>query len=118
MRIARRHRLPIMGAVIKREPLTGAKGNPIRLVPLSEIVEDLMPKVAAVSEKTGEEAMVPEFGSYSYVCLEYNIDEEWCEIELKASEEFHNWLAGILPQLRNVQEAKNWKLDKSGMMEE
>ncbi|GAI97762.1 unnamed protein product, partial [marine sediment metagenome] len=56
-------------------------------------------------------------GAYSCTNLYYNIDEEWCEIELEASEEFHNWLAGILPQLRGIQKEKGWKLDKSKMVE-
>jgi len=97
--IKRRYKLPIKGTILALKPLTGADDNPIGPTPL----EDL-----------------PNFLAEGYsgcLCLDYNIDEEWCEVEVKASEEFHNWLTGILPELRGIQNDKGWKLDKSKMVE-
>lgn len=95
--IKRTYRIPIMGGVKKVHPLKGIEGNTLQLIPLDKL--------------PGYDQLVSK--DYGYVCLEYNIDEEWCEVELEASEEFHNWLTGMLPQLRNTQKAKGWKLDKS-----
>jgi len=79
--------------------LTGAEDDPICVSPLDSIA----------GYPTGE--------FQSYTCLNYNIDEGWCEVELEAGEEFHAWLISILPQLRGIQEEKGWRLDKSRMTE-
>ncbi len=101
----RRYKLPIQGIALKREPLTGAEDDPICVIPLGEIDGRPTHFNEIAQEETQE--------GCSYTCLDYNIDEEWCEVELEASEEFHNWLAGMLPRLRGIQKAKGWKLDKT-----
>ncbi|MBA7714305.1 hypothetical protein ES703_123323 [subsurface metagenome] len=103
----KRYKLPIQGTALKKEPLTGARDDPICVIPLSEI--DGRPTY--YNEKLGETMQQ----GCAYTCLNYNLDEGWCEVELEASEEFHNWLANILPQLRGIQEAKGWKLDKANI---
>ena len=101
----RRYKLPIQGAILVQTPLTGVEDNPIRVMPLSNL-----PNCPKYYDEASQEER--ERGC-CYTCLDYNIDEEWCEVELTASEEFHNWLTGMLPQLRGIQKSKGWKLDKS-----
>lgn len=103
----RRYKLPIKGIVIMREPLTGAEEDPICVVPIIELV----PKKEILDPITGEKRLTGEIGGFSYSCLSYNIDEEWCEVELEASSEFHEWLLSILPQLKDIQKEKGWKLE-------
>lgn len=100
----KRYKLPIQGTVLKREPLKGADADPVSVIDLTQLSG--RPRWADGREQ-----------GYAIVCLAYDIDEEWCEVELEASEEFHNWLAGILPQLRGIQKERDWKLDKSKMVE-
>lgn len=107
------YKLPIQGTVLAKEPLTGAKDDALCVIPLNE----LEPKVEITDPETLKTRPVAEFGGCRYICWNYNIDEEWCEVELEASEEFHNWLDGMLPQLRGIQKAKGWKLDKSKLVE-
>ncbi|MBA7590483.1 hypothetical protein ES708_32605 [subsurface metagenome] len=107
MLLKRRYKLPIQGVMVAKEPLTGAENDPIIAMPL----RDLPDYPTFFDEETQQEAGE----SFSYTCLDYNIDEEWCEVELEASESFHNWLVGILPQLRGIQKKKGWKLDKTRM---
>ena len=100
-----RYKLPIQGIVLAREPLTGKGNTPICVIPFGELPDC----PTQFNEETQEELKE----GFNYTCLNYNIDEEWCEVELEASEEFHNWLVGMLPQLRDIQKEKGWKLDKS-----
>jgi hypothetical protein len=103
----RTYKLPIMGKALKGKPLKGDENDPICVIPFG----DLPDRPTYPDEETQE---LREYG-FSYTCLEYNLDEEWCEIELEASEEFHNWLAGILPELNDIKKSKGWKLDKTKM---
>ncbi|GAI94810.1 unnamed protein product [marine sediment metagenome] len=103
------YRLPIVGKVLDDKPLKGDKNDILRVIDLHDL-PDYPTQFDEESEVT-----VPQ--GYSIRCREYNIDEEWCEVELEASEEFHNWLSSILPQLNDIKEAKGWKLDKSKMVE-
>ena len=96
--IKRRYKLPIKGTVLVLEPLTGANDDPICVIPLDGIAGYL----------TGE--------FRGYICLNYNIVEEWCEVELEASKEFHDWLQSILPQLNDIKGKKKWRLNKSLML--
>ncbi len=108
----KRYKLPIQGKVLSDHPLTGADDDPICPIDISELV----PTRQVFNSELGEAVEVPKY-SFAMVNLNYNLDEEWCEVELEASEEFHNWTAGILPQLRGIQKEKGWKLDKSKMVE-
>ena len=101
----KRYKLPISGTVVRENPLEGDKTDPICVIPLGEL-----PTFPTFFELKSQE-QIPE--SFSYTCLNYNLDEEWCEVELEASEAFHNWLAGILPQLKDIQKEKGRKLDKT-----
>ncbi|GAI07774.1 unnamed protein product [marine sediment metagenome] len=105
----RKYKMPIRGKVLAKEPLTGENGDPICVIPFGDL-----PDLPTYFDKASQQQVKESFG---YTCLDYNIDEGWCEVELTASEEFHNWLAGILPQLRDIQKEKGWKLDKSKMIE-
>jgi hypothetical protein len=100
-----RYKLPIMGKVLRREPLKGDSDNPICPIPIEEIPD--MPS------------------GYTRKVLEYNIDEEWCEVEIDADEEFHEWLNRALkPEQDEILSAvekyvndNNLKLDKSSVEE-
>lgn len=91
------YRMPIMGGVKKLHPLKGIEGNTLQIIPL-----DKLPGYDQLVSKNCE-----------YVCLEYNIDEEWCDIELNADDAFHNWLQQILPSLKGLAKVKGWLVDKS-----
>lgn len=94
MRTIRIYRLPIQGKVLSNAPLTGDENQPLCVIPIVELP-----------------GYNPEY-CFNYVCNEYNVDEEWCEVEIEATAEFHNWLTSILPQLNTIKEQKGWKLDK------
>ncbi len=103
-----RYKLPIMGTALKDEPLQGKKEDPLAVIP----IQDLAPKRTVIDPDTEQEHEVSKF-DFSFDCLDYNIAEEWCEVEVEAEQGFHDWLAGILPQLNDIKKAKGWKLDKS-----
>jgi hypothetical protein len=103
----KKYKLPIMGKALETMPLKGDDNDPICVIPLNELPD------CPIYFNTEVQEMLPE--RYRYTCLDYDIDEEWCEVELEASEEFHNWLTDMLPQLRGFQKAKGWKLDKTKM---
>lgn len=107
----KRYRLPIVGTVLSKEPLTGDAKDPVRPIDISE----LMPKNKVIDPDTNEEREVPK---YSYAArtlgnFDYNVDDECCEAEIDASKECHAWLGSILPQLNDIKKAKGWKLDKT-----
>ena len=104
----RKYRLPIKGKVWDDTPLLGDENNPITVVPLSELV----PKVQRFDPE-GNPIQVSKFGGYRYICLDYDVDSELCEIELEASEAFHTWLAASLPTFSKMAKAKDWVLDKT-----
>ena len=91
MILVKRYRLPITGTVLEREPLRGLESDPISVIALSEL-----PSFPTYYDEA-EQAQIPE--NFRYICLNYNIDEGWGEIELEASEELHKWLIQLLPQL-------------------
>ena len=100
-----RYKLPIQGKVLNDKPLTGDARDPIEPINLQEL-----PNCPTYfNEELG--ATVKQ--GYGIRCGEYDVDEEWCEVELEASEEFHGWLAGILPQLSDIKRAGGWTLDKT-----
>ncbi|MBA7530163.1 hypothetical protein ES705_22366 [subsurface metagenome] len=111
----KKYKLPIMGKVLNDAPLTGDKSNPIKVFPIEDLEGRPTQKIVVLDEVTHEEVERDALADYSFTCLDYNIEEEWCEVELEASEEFHNWLTGILPQLRGIKKEKGWKLDKAKM---
>lgn len=88
-----------MGGVKDDKPLKGIEGNSLCIIPLDEL--------------PGFDSLEDEGGGYSVRNLDYNIDEEWCEIELEASEAVHEWLLNLIPQLRDIAKTKGWKLDKT-----
>ncbi len=92
----RLYRVPCMGKVLGDTPLKGSVNNPLCPIPLMDLARE-----------QGIE------GLRSYESLNYNVDEGWVEIKVEATEEAHNWLAGMLPQLRGIQKEKGWKLDKT-----
>ncbi|MBA7613547.1 hypothetical protein ES703_20798 [subsurface metagenome] len=55
--------------------------------------------------------------SESYTSLNYNVDEEWCEIELEADEVVHDWLLKLMPELKGIANSKGWRLDKTKLDE-
>lgn len=93
------YRVPIMGGVKNDKPLTGVEGNPLCPIPLEEL--------------PGYDSLADEDQGIGCVSLDYDVDEEWCEIEVEASETFHNWLLNLIPQLRDIAKQKGWKLDKT-----
>lgn len=93
------YKIPIMGAVIDDRPLKGMGGNPLCAIPLDEL--------------PGYNMLTIDDSSFSYVAVEYNVDEEWVEIELEASDGVHNWLLGLVPQLKSIAKSKGWTLDKT-----
>lgn len=101
----KRYKLPIQGTVLNDKPLTGSKDDPLVVFPIEKLPNSPTHYDTELKEQVKD--------SFRFSCLEYNLDEEWCEIELESSEEFHNWLAGILPQLNDIKKARSWKLDKS-----
>ena len=92
----KRYKIPIQGKVINDKPLTGAKDDPLCSMPIGELFEP-----------------VPE--RFGYICLEYDLDKEEVLIELDTDGETHNKLVDLLSQLKNIQKAKGWKLDKSNL---
>jgi len=103
-----KYKLPIQGTVLSTNPLKGAGNDPIIVIPLGNL-PGCPTEIVQTLEGVDKEVLV----GFRYTCLNYDIDEEWCEVELEANEEFHNWLTDILPRLRNIQKEKSWKLDKS-----
>ena len=105
MQLKRVYRLPIMGKVLNDMPLTGDESSPLQVIPLAEL-----PNVPTYyDEELGREVKQ----GFAYTCLNYNVDEEWCEVELEASQEYHDWLTNLLPQLRDIVKNRKWKLDKT-----
>ncbi len=90
------YHLPIMGKVLNDKPLTGDKDNPLCLIPLDKL-----------------EGFDPDIHGCAITCGEYNLEEEWCEVELEGDEAVHAWLASLLPQLQNIKRAQGWELDKA-----
>lgn len=105
----RRYKLPIKGTVMERKPLAGAEDDPICVIPFS----DLVPKKEIIDAETKEKILTSELGGFSLVCLNYDIEEEWCEVEIEASNAFHDWLLNLIPQLKDIAKVKGWKLDKT-----
>lgn len=105
----KKYKIPIHGKVINDNPLTGGGADPLCSFPLAEL-----PNLPTYFDKETQQQEPERFG---YICVEYDLDKEEVLIELEASEEFHNWLVGMLPQLRHIQKKKGWKLDKSKMVE-
>lgn len=100
--LTRVYKLPIMGRVLNDKPLTGDKNKPLCAIPLNEL--------------TGYRDLIPNDNGFSCVNLNYNVDEGWCEIEVTASEAFHEWLLNLLPQLKGIMQEKKWKLDKTELV--
>lgn len=94
----RLYRVPIMGTVRSITPLQGDATNPLCIIPISEL--------------PGFDNLAAEDRSFAHTNLKYNVDEGWCDIELTASEAFHEWLVDLLPELKNIQNTKEWKLDR------
>jgi hypothetical protein len=92
------YRLPIYGTLLSKDPPIGDSDSPVQPISLYDL------------PNPPEEVLQ---GKYTDTPFKYNFDEDWCEVEVKADEVVHNWLAGILPQLRGIQKEKGWKLDKS-----
>jgi len=92
----RKYKVPIMGKVLNDQPLTGAIDDPICVIPFNELPGWDLDRMA-----------------YAYTCLEYNVDEGWCDIELTADEATHDWLLSLMPQIFQIRESKSWKLDKT-----
>lgn len=107
----RKYRLPIVGIVLNDKPLTGDATDPIRPIDLSE----LMPKQKVI-DPDGEEREVPKYG-YSCISLDYNVDEEWVEVEIEADKGFHGWLLGLIPSIKDIANSKGWRLDKTKLEE-
>ncbi len=94
------YKLPIQGKVLNDKPLTGDENNPLSVIPLEEL---------------------PEYNELdcmgcAYTVLSYDIDNEECEIELRASDAVHEWLLNLMPQLRDIAKQKGWKLDKTELI--
>ena len=95
------YKLPIQGKVLNDKPLTGDENNPLTVIPLEEL-----PKYNEVVDCRG----------CTFTVLSYDIDNEECEIELRASKTVHEWLLNLLPQLESIKQSKGWKLDKTELM--
>ena len=85
-----KYKLPIQGKALRREPLKGDPSDPICIIDLYSM--------AGFPTVFDELTNLEKKESYSYQCLDYNIDEEWAEVELEASEQFHQWLSQLLNQ--------------------
>lgn len=105
----RKYKVPIQGTLKKRTPLTGDANDPVIIMPFRDL--DGFPTYLDTETQTQVRYLI------DCTCLNYDVDEDWCEIELEADEAVHDWLANILPQLKDIQKAKGWKLDKSKMEE-
>ncbi len=94
------YRLPIMGRVLDDTPsLKGDTVDPLCVIPLEKL--------------PGYDALLPEDKECGYVCLTYNVDEGWVEIELEASENYHAWLQSLLPNMKTLVSDKGWRIDKT-----
>lgn len=93
------YRLPIMGKVTSDKPLTGDAKNPLSPIPLEELLDI--------------ESLPADESSIGCVCLEYNVDEDWVNVEVEASEIAHERLLNLMPQLKAISKEKGWKLDKT-----
>ena len=96
------YKLPIQGKVLNDKPLTGDENSPLCPIPLEEL--------------PGYDNLAGGDRGIGCVSLDYDVDEEWCEVEIEASETFHNWLLNLIPQLRDIAEQKGWILDKTELM--
>lgn len=95
--------------VIWDDPLAGAEGNPVGVIPIMELPN--YPR--RLDEETGRLSIGE---PYSYTCLEYDLEKEQVEVEIEASEALHEWLLSLIPQLDGIKKAKGWKLDKTELM--
>ena len=96
-KMKRIYRIPIQGTVLNDEPLTGSNQDPLITIELSEL-----PGFDLLQNK-----------GFSLVNLDYDIDEEWGEIELEADDALHEWLLGLIQQLRSIAQARGLVLDKT-----
>ncbi|MBA7622378.1 hypothetical protein ES703_29755 [subsurface metagenome] len=96
------YRIPIMGGVVNDKPLKGVESNPLCAIPLDKLPEC--------------DALANEDRGFSYVVLLYNLDEEEVEVELDATDAFHDWLLNLIPQLKGIAKGKGWKLDKTELV--
>lgn len=88
-----------MGSVKNDQPLQGIRGNPLCPIPLDEL--------------PGYYNLPEEDQGHSSVCLRYDVDEEWCDLRVEASDAFHAWLLGLMPELKAMSKERGWKLDKT-----
>jgi len=109
VKVKARYILPICGTVLSREPLGGDPNDPLTAFPLSEL-----PNIPTFFDEKAQ-AQVPH--GYHCSCLEYNIDEGWCEVEIEAEQVIHAWLEAQLPDIEDIQAAKGLKLDVSKLDE-
>ena len=101
----RKYKLPAVGKILNDEPLTGDPNDPITVLNLQELPN----YPTSFNEELQREVKEP----CSMLHLNYNVDEEWCEVEVDASQKFHDWLIDLLPQLMQIKKDKGWKLDKT-----
>lgn len=94
----RKYKLPIYGILLSKKPPKGDSDNPVQPISLNDL------------PNPPEEVLK---GEYKDTPFKYNFNEDWCEVEVEASREVHNWLTALLPQLNDIKKAKGWKLDKS-----
>lgn len=97
------YKIPLMGGCKNDIPLQGVEGNPLCPIPL-----DGLPGFGNLS---------PDERGFAYTNLNYNIDEEWCEIELEADEVVHDWLLKLMPELKGIANSKGWRLDRTKLDE-
>ncbi len=95
------YRLPIQGKVLNDKPLTGDSNDPLCVISLPDL-----PGYDEITSCLG----------YRFTVLSYDIDNEECEVELCASDAFHDWLLNLLPQLKSIKQSKGWKLDKTELI--
>lgn len=93
------YRVPLIGGVKNDNPLTGVADNPLCPIPIEEL--------------PGFDNLSLEDRGFTTVSLLHDVDGGWCDLEVEASDAFHEWLLNLMSELKAMSKEKGWKLDKT-----
>lgn len=87
------YRVPIMGTIVSDKPLKGKRDDPIRPIPLRDIMK--------------EQGVT---GIDGYTSIKYNTTQGWVDVEVEGTEQGHEWLQDILSDLPQIKHNHGWVL--------
>ena len=101
----KQYTLPILGTVIKKEPLTGAHDNPLVVFPIKALPDYPTYIDTKISDKPIEH-------SFAYKVVSFDVDNGTCTIELDAPDTVHDWLTSKLPIIDDIVKASGLTLKR------